>query len=131
MSENVNVPDEEQPEQPVTMSASVMLSQSKGPQNILEHYAKSPNDKIQVRFKAIGSAPILKQQVYKISGNQKFSVLIKFLRRQLRYKSNESLFCYINQSFSPAPDEIIANLFENFAVEGHLMVSYCNTVAFG
>jgi ubiquitin-like protein ATG12 len=126
------IPDEEAPEQLVTMSASVVLSSlPRDTTETLDRYSHPPAEKITVRFKAIGSAPILKQQVYRISSDQKFSVLVKFLRKQLKYKASDSLFCYINSSFSPALDELIDNLFQTFAIDDQLMVSYCNTVAFG
>lgn len=126
------IPEEESPEQLVTMSASVMLSSI--PQDtteVLDKYSKLPTDKITIRFKSIGSTPILKQQIYKIGSDQKFSVLVKFLRRQLKYRSSDSLFCYINSSFSPSLDDYVGNLYQNFAIDGQLMVNYCNTVAFG
>ncbi|CAN6629484.1 hypothetical protein TRVA0_012S01112 [Trichomonascus vanleenenianus] len=74
---------------------------------------------------------MLKRQVYTISSAQKWSVLVKFLRSKLDCKPSESLFCYINSSFAPGLDETIGNLYKSFAIESQLMVSYCNTVAFG
>jgi ubiquitin-like protein ATG12 len=98
-----------------------------------------------VRFRAIGNAPILKQNLYKINASNKFSAVIQFLRRELNYKASDPLvkkifgllnvnfayvettliinlssclkfsqFLYINSAFSPAPDEIVANLVKVF-----------------
>lgn len=50
-----------------------------------------PNVKIAIRFKAIGRAPILKQQVYKINSTDRFHSITLFLRRQLAYKEGDEL----------------------------------------
>lgn len=64
-----------------------------------------------VRFKAIGSAPILKQQLCKISSNARFEVVSGYLRRVLRLDAAESLCCYVNSAFAPAGDEVVGNLY--------------------
>ncbi|RUS34050.1 ubiquitin-like autophagy protein Apg12-domain-containing protein [Jimgerdemannia flammicorona] len=63
-----------------------------------------------VRFRAIGNAPIMKQNFYKITASNKFQAVIQFLRKELNYKGSDPLFLYINSAFSPAPDEIVSNL---------------------
>eukprot|EP00842_Homolaphlyctis_polyrhiza_P005996 jgi/Hompol1/6398/HPOL_000854-RA len=88
-------------------------------------------DKIVVRLKATGSAPILKQTFFKIASANKFERVIAFLRKELACKPSDSLFVYINSSFAPAPDEIIGNLFKCFATENSLIVNYSVTPAWG
>ena len=44
-----------------------------------------------VRFRAIGNAPILKQNLYKINASNKFQAVIQFLRRELNYKASDPL----------------------------------------
>jgi hypothetical protein len=44
-----------------------------------------------VRFKAVGSAPILKQSVFKISESKEFSAIVNFLRKELGYSAHESV----------------------------------------
>ncbi|CAG8477577.1 16842_t:CDS:2 [Funneliformis mosseae] len=83
---------------------------SQNPTLALEKYKKKDAAKVIVRFRAIGNAPILKQNLYKISASNKFQAVIQFLRKELNYKASEPLFLYINSAFSPAPDEIVANL---------------------
>lgn len=79
-----------------------------------------------VRFKSIGNAPIMKDNYFKITASNKFQAVIVFLRSRLGMKT-EPLVCsgrvrsatditqqftYINSSFSPAPDDTVANLFK-------------------
>lgn len=47
--------------------------------------------KIEIRFKAIGRAPILKHQVYKISSSQTFGAVEAFLRAKLGFKDDAAL----------------------------------------
>ncbi|CAO3619235.1 unnamed protein product [Cunninghamella echinulata] len=68
--------------------------------------------KVIVRFCAIGNAPILKQSYYKITASNKFHTVIQFLRKELKYQGSDPLFLYINSAFSPAPDEIVSNLYK-------------------
>jgi hypothetical protein len=44
-----------------------------------------------VRFKATGNAPMMKQNKFKISANQKFQTVVDFLRKQLHYKPTDPL----------------------------------------
>jgi len=39
-----------------------------------------------VRFKSVGSAPIMKQNYYKITGSHPFSAVHTFLRKELGWK---------------------------------------------
>ncbi|KAH6564354.1 hypothetical protein BASA50_002163 [Batrachochytrium salamandrivorans] len=87
-------------------------------------------DKVVVRLKAAGSAPILKQTVFKISSTNKFQSVINFLRKELAFK-NAGLFVYINSSFAPSPDEVVGNLYRCFALDGKLIVNYSVTPAWG
>lgn len=133
-----------------TLSASTVLSTlPTSATTILDHYAQSPipagllppQGKVTIKVRPIGSTPPLKQSVYKISASQPFHVLVRFIAKQLNKTKGrpavqgqgpgESLFCYVNTSFSPALDEPLGNLYANFAVDGNLQVSYCYTVAFG
>ncbi|KAL7748424.1 Ubiquitin-like protein [Sorochytrium milnesiophthora] len=90
-----------------------------------------PVSKVVIRFRAIGNAPILRQPFFKISSTSSLSSLIAFLRNELSLKKSDSLFLYVNQAFAPSPDEVVGDLFECFAAEGHLVVNYCTTPAWG
>ncbi|KAI7861791.1 ubiquitin-like protein Atg12 [Spinellus fusiger] len=88
--------------------------------------------KVVVRFRAIGNAPILKQNFYKITASNKFQTVIQFLRKELKYQQgSDPLFLYINSAFSPSPDATVATLHKCFQTEGHLIINYCTTAAWG
>ncbi|KAL2645406.1 hypothetical protein R1flu_012993 [Riccia fluitans] len=84
--------------------------------------------KVVVLFRATGDAPILKQNKFKIGGGEKFAKVIDFLRKQLH---RETVFVYINSAFSPNPDEVVMELFENFGIDGKLVVNYACSMAWG
>ena len=99
--------------------------------------------KINVRFHAIGSAPQLKQKVFKISASSKFGAVVKFLGKKLGLGKGEpaigsgggsgatALFCYVNSVFAPGLDEGVGNLWRCFKVDEMLVVGYSITPAFG
>ncbi|KAL2468533.1 Ubiquitin-like protein ATG12 [Forsythia ovata] len=68
----------------------------------------SETRKVVVHLRATGDAPILKQAKFKIAGSDKFVKVIDFLRRQLH---RETLFVYVNSAFSPNPDELVIDLY--------------------
>ncbi|KAF9450848.1 autophagy protein 12 [Macrolepiota fuliginosa MF-IS2] len=98
---------------------------------VLDSYRKKEPLKIVVRFKAVGNAPIMKQNFYKINSTNRFQAVIQFLRRELGWQGSEPLFTYINLAFSPAPDDTVSNLYKMFATDGHLIVNYSTTAAWG
>ncbi|CCH58778.1 hypothetical protein TBLA_0A09980 [Henningerozyma blattae CBS 6284] len=86
------------------------------------------DEKINIKFQPIGNIPVLLPSVCKISSNQKFSVILAFLKKRLKLKF---VYCYINNSFAPNPHQIVGELWEQFKVKDELIVSYCGSVAFG
>jgi len=97
----------------------------------LDTYKKKDPSKIVVRFKAVGNAPIMKTNFYKITASNRFQAVIQFLRKELGWKASDPLFTYINLAFSPAPDDTVSNLYKSFATDGHLIVNYSTTAAWG
>jgi ubiquitin-like protein ATG12 len=83
------------------------------------------------RHRAIGNAPIMKNNIFKISSNHKFQTVILFLKRELNLKSQDSIYLYINSAFSPSPDEILKNLYQCFHINQQLIINYCMTPAWG
>jgi hypothetical protein len=71
-------------------------------------HARTPT--VTVRLQPIGSAPHLNQRVFKLSTNQRFETIVRFLRKRLGAKEHESVFCYVGSVFSPALDEGVGNL---------------------
>ncbi|KAM0756560.1 autophagy protein 12 [Meredithblackwellia eburnea MCA 4105] len=110
---------------------STIKSVSNQANQALDSYKQKDASKVVVRFKATGNAPIMKQNFYKITASNRFQTVIAFLRKELGWKPSDPLFLYINASFSPAPDDSVANLFKCFATEGHLIVNYSSTAAWG
>ncbi|KIK51777.1 hypothetical protein GYMLUDRAFT_115807, partial [Collybiopsis luxurians FD-317 M1] len=77
----------------------------------LQTYRKKDGEKVIVRFKAIGNAPIMKQNFFKITSSNRFQAVMQFLRKELGYKGLGPLMIssffqhtYINLAFLPAPD---------------------------
>ncbi|XP_063900462.1 uncharacterized protein LOC135120035 [Zophobas morio] len=103
--------------------------------NSLEEIVLEKEEKVQtkviIRFRAVGDAPILKKIKYKVTAEDDFKTIIIFLRSLLKCSSSETLFLYINQAFSPSPDEPIKNLFEMFAKDNKLDIFYCKSPAWG
>ncbi|KAL1919883.1 uncharacterized protein VTP21DRAFT_1815 [Calcarisporiella thermophila] len=106
-------------------------SPNKDFESIIADLKKKDAGKVVVRFRAIGNAPIMKQNFYKITASNKFQAVIQFLRKELNYKPSDPLFLYINSAFSPAPDEIVGNLHRCFSTDGHLIINYCTSAAWG
>ncbi|KAI4142422.1 MAG: hypothetical protein L6R39_004949, partial [Caloplaca ligustica] len=66
----------------------------------------------------IGSAPQLRQKVFKISSRNRFETVVTFLRNRL-FKKGEGadgggggghVFCYVNSVFAPGLDEGVGGL---------------------
>ena len=149
--------DDNQPDLPLSMSTSLLLTSP----NALPTDARTalaqinqtldpPDQKIQVRFHAIGSAPQLKQKVFKISASSKFGSVVSFLRKKLGLNVSSTatgegsakgaaathqqvggLFCYVNSVFAPGLDEGVGNLWRCFRTDETLIVAYSVTPAFG
>ncbi|KAI1727137.1 ubiquitin-like autophagy protein apg12 domain-containing protein [Ditylenchus destructor] len=68
------------------------------------------SEKITVLLKAVGNAPILKDKNWNVKSSDTIATLQHNLRRILRLQPSDSLFFYVNQSFSPNPDYTIGNI---------------------
>ncbi|KAF1956879.1 ubiquitin-like protein ATG12 [Byssothecium circinans] len=124
--------DDDNAEAPLTMAASVVLTNlPKDASKVLETAGNLGVEKVTIRLQPIGSAPQLKQRVFKISANQRFEVIVRSLRKKLGVKEHESVFCYIGNVFSPALDEVVANLWRCFKQGEELVVGYALSPSFG
>ncbi|EXJ95182.1 autophagy-like protein 12 [Capronia coronata CBS 617.96] len=140
-ADNIATPDDEDEDDqegvgggdlPMSMTASVILTHlPKDASQALKEVDEIDNHKVSVRFQAIGSAPILKQRVFKINASSRFSVVLNFLRKKLGIKEGDGLFLYVNSVFAPGLDEGVGNLFRCFKTDDQLIVSYSATPAFG
>lgn len=101
----------------MTMTASTILTTlPRDATSALQNAGAFPKPKVMVRFKAVGSAPILKQQVVNVGADQRFETVVKFLTKKLAGSGSaeiggaSSVFCYVNSVFAPGLDEIVGNL---------------------
>lgn len=92
-----------------------------------------PEKKVVIRFKPVGgSAPSLRREQVKVAGTAKFETVVAYVRKHLKVKESEGVFCYVNSTFAPALDEVVGNLWRCFKDStNQLNVSYSMTPAFG
>jgi Ubiquitin-like autophagy protein Apg12 len=63
-----------------------------------------------VRFKAVGNAPIMKQNFFRVTVSNHFQAVIQFLRRELGWKAGDPLVSerYLFSPVSPPPSALDA-----------------------
>ncbi|XP_026813556.1 ubiquitin-like protein ATG12 [Rhopalosiphum maidis] len=88
-------------------------------------------DKIEILLKATGNAPILKTNKWMVEKEKTVASINDFLRKLLKLEPSDSLFLYVNQAFAPSPDQTMKNLYECYNTNGHLILHYCKTQAWG
>ncbi|EUC36744.1 hypothetical protein COCVIDRAFT_37301 [Bipolaris victoriae FI3] len=127
------IPEEDDTtEAPLSMAASVVLSSlPKDASKALETAGNLNVQKVTIRLQPIGSAPHLTQRIFKLSTNQNFATIVRFLRKRLGVKEHESVFCYVGNVFSPGLDEGVGNLWSCFKQGEELVVGYALSPAFG
>ncbi|XP_043937486.1 ubiquitin-like protein ATG12 [Protopterus annectens] len=87
--------------------------------------------KIDVLLKAVGDTPIMKTKKWSMERTRTIQSLIQFIKKFLKLDPVEQLFIYVNQSFSPSPDQEVGTLYECFGSDGKLVLHYCKTQAWG
>ncbi|XP_023179373.1 autophagy protein 12-like [Drosophila hydei] len=87
--------------------------------------------KICVLLNATGNVPIIKKRTWTVDPNKTVSWIQKFIHKFLKLDANEQIFLYVNQTFAPAPDQIIKNLYECHGTNGKLVLYYCKNQAWG
>ncbi|KAI9657857.1 MAG: Ubiquitin-like protein [Alyxoria varia] len=123
---------DQEADMPLTMAASMILtSLPKNAHEALEGAGELPQAKVNVRFKPVGAAEGLKQPVYKITSTHRFETVVNFLRKKLGVKPQDSVFCYVNNVFSPGLDEVVGNLWRCFKTQDELIVYYAMMPVFG
>ncbi|KAL7622585.1 Ubiquitin-like protein [Parahypoxylon ruwenzoriense] len=115
------------------MTASAVLTAlPRDASSALASAGEFDQERVLVRFKAVGSAPQLKREVWRISAVQKFEAVVSRLRKLLKLNPTDGLFLYVNSAFAPALDEIVGNLHRCFRDSNdQLIVAYSITPAFG
>ncbi|XP_014615985.1 PREDICTED: autophagy protein 12-like isoform X3 [Polistes canadensis] len=69
---------------------------------------------VDILLKATGNAPIMKQKKWSV--NQDYHI---------------GKFLYVNQTFAPAPDQTLKNLYDCYGADGKLIIHYCKSPAWG
>ncbi|KAI6202675.1 Ubiquitin-like protein ATG12 [Aphelenchoides fujianensis] len=88
--------------------------------------------KITVLLKAVGNTPILKQKNWNVDPTRTVAWLVSFVKTQLQLGPADSLFVFVNQSFSPSPDHTVGDLHNCYAPGAQkLVIQYSTTNAWG
>ncbi|VDN05300.1 unnamed protein product, partial [Thelazia callipaeda] len=88
--------------------------------------------KVEILLKAVGDAPILKQNKWMVDESKTVAELTIFLRNYMKLSDSDSLLLFINQSFAPSPDQTLQNLKDCFASgDSKLIINYSKTPAWG
>ena len=88
-------------------------------------------EKVEVTLQPAGDAPIMKQRKYNVTRDKKISWILTFIRRYLKLQPHESLFLYVNQAFSPSPDQTVETLAECFGSDNKLVLHYSKNQVWG
>ncbi len=74
----------------------------------------------------------MKQKNYKVDGEKKIEWILAFIRKYLKLSEAEQIFVYVNQAFSPSPDQTVRNIYECFGGgDGKLVLYYSKTQMWG
>lgn len=95
------------------------------------HTVSKDKAKIDILLKATGNAPIMKQKKWSVSQDFLIGRISEFVRRYLKLEPGEKLFLYVNQTFAPAPDQVLKNLYNCYGADGKLILHYCKSQAWG
>lgn len=91
----------------------------------------SAEKKIEIILKNVGSAPVPKKSKWVVRASSTVSDISKFVIKYLNLDKDQSLFIYVNQSFAPALDQTIENLFDCFESDKKLVLYYATSQAWG
>lgn len=80
-------------------------------------------EKVLIRLKSIGNAPILSTTLFKITASHQFGHINSLLRKKLNLDDSESLYTYVNFSFCPSMEDTILDLYKLFGINGCLIVN--------
>ncbi|KAL4224609.1 Ubiquitin-like protein [Mactra antiquata] len=87
--------------------------------------------KVDVLLKPAGDAPIMKKKKWAVERHKKVAYIADFIKKFIKMDMGESLFLYVNQSFSPALDTEVGCVYDCFGSDGKLVLHYCKSQAWG
>ena len=82
-----------------------------------------PTNKVNILLRAVGEAPILKKQKFKLDGSKSLLEVEKFLKKSLGI-TDKAVYMYCGSGFSPNLDQLLQSLYDNFQVAGELVIMY-------
>ncbi|XP_011496717.1 PREDICTED: autophagy protein 12-like [Ceratosolen solmsi marchali] len=107
------------------------LSSDTNPSHIEAPLPPVKEKKIEVLLKATGDAPIMMKKKWVVSPDNTIGWISEFIKKCIKLGAEERLFLYINQTFAPAPDQTVKNLYDCYGTDGKLIIHYCKTQAWG
>ena len=72
------------------------------------------DEKVELLFRAVGDAPVLKKNKFKLQRSKNIQFVNQFLAKVTKCEGDERIYVYIHQAFSPTPDSEIGTLFDNY-----------------
>lgn len=87
--------------------------------------------KVKIHLVAVGSAPILKKAKFLLNATSPFSILQNRLRKMLQLTDKDTLYLYVQQSFTPCSEDWIGDLNDLYNIRGELQIHYSLQEAWG
>ena len=87
--------------------------------------------KVIVQLNATPNVVQLKKKMFAVKGDTPVGSLVAKVKGFLKMSEGEQLFLYVNQAFSPSPDQLIENLYRCFGTDNRLVLHYALTPAWG
>jgi ubiquitin-like protein ATG12 len=115
----VALSDPSSPSQPAEQTASMRLRGIPVGQQVILY------------FRPTGSVPILKKTKKSFDSSLKFSFIMDWLRRILKFQASDSLYLFVNGNFVPSPDAILHDLFQCYQINNELVINYSIQYAWG
>lgn len=84
-----------------------------------------PFEKVIIRFRPVGAAPAIRRERLRVTSTQKFENVVAHVRKTLKVTNTESVFLYINNTFAPALDEVVGNLWRVCAYQTQIVENSC------
>ncbi|KAF2364411.1 Ubiquitin-like protein Atg12 [Trinorchestia longiramus] len=110
-------------------SGSLQPTSTNAPSSI--KVTKAVDEKIEIILKATGDAPIMKKTKWNVVRSRTVGWVAMFIKKYSHLQETDSLFLYVNQSYAPAPDELLDNLYCCFGAENKLVLHYSRAQAWG
>nr|AWV66633.1 autophagy-related protein 12 [Brachionus rotundiformis] len=87
--------------------------------------------KIEINFKAVGNAPILKRRKFLLERSKNIKFIVEWLKKYMKLEPKDQIFLYVNQEFAPSPDADIGTIYDCFKTGNSVIFYYCITPAWG